>query len=319
MKFLERLGAKPEFFMLELIIQKVYIGLQDHSELVIVIKRNSGERDNTPRVDWDPSKQEGLFDQMFHFKVTMYKKKDQYLPKWIYFNLMMIKDQKIIKNGKARLDISVILNSDFQLESYEIELKKCSDKNACLIIDASMRSWSEEDEGKSSSTLAREYDEAKMKKLRENLIYSYYQESKKSVDEELSSESNESNKLPSYNRRGTAMESVEEEPESENNKIHPITIDTVPPLQAPKPESNETSMDFDILVKEYGKPIDSYFSSELTRIKKEVTPSFDFTGQMDCVPIYDTSEDDLQHSKGSSKDKNKYLDRRAENYSVFHI
>lgn len=70
----------------------------------------------------------------------MYHKSSQYLPKFIYFNLMMINGKQLKKNGRAKLDISMILNNNHALDECEIDLEKCTDKGAYLVINASMRS-----------------------------------------------------------------------------------------------------------------------------------------------------------------------------------
>lgn len=50
MKLIERLGAKHEPYLLDLVVVKVYIDLQEMTELAVIVKRKD-KRDHTMRSD----------------------------------------------------------------------------------------------------------------------------------------------------------------------------------------------------------------------------------------------------------------------------
>mmetsp|Transcript_25913 Transcript_25913/g.25471 ORF Transcript_25913/g.25471 Transcript_25913/m.25471 type:complete len:326 (+) Transcript_25913:214-1191(+) len=68
----------------------------------------------------------------------MFKKGTLYLSKHFRFNLMMISDNKVRKNGRGKIDLAEILNSKEPFERSDVKLKKCTDKNAFLCISAKM-------------------------------------------------------------------------------------------------------------------------------------------------------------------------------------
>lgn len=137
MDLFERIGSSTENFNLELTIHFVKVDLPYIAKLAVIVKRGAEKRQHTHKSEADSN---GLaaFNQIISFRTSMLKKGSSYLKKLIRFNLMMLSQTKVHKNGRGKIDISVILNSNKTLERYDVKLKNCTDKTALLCISAKM-------------------------------------------------------------------------------------------------------------------------------------------------------------------------------------
>ncbi|CAG9332131.1 unnamed protein product [Blepharisma stoltei] len=138
MALFERIGSVTEAYDLEITVHFAKIELPCQTKLAVIVKRGPDKRQNSNKVLWDQNLALANFDTEFKFQVTMFKKGTLYLSKHFRFNLMMISDNKVRKNGRGKIDLASLLNSKEPFERSDVKLKKCTDKNAFLCVSAKM-------------------------------------------------------------------------------------------------------------------------------------------------------------------------------------
>ena len=136
MNYLKRIGSEPEKYSFEINIHSVKINLPLPSSLQIIIKRNKNKREKTPIIEYNQQTSIGYFNSIIQFPVTLYKSGKEYISKTYYFRLIQIRNNKSIKNGKAKLDLKTIINRPNELR--DLPLKNCTDSKACICINASI-------------------------------------------------------------------------------------------------------------------------------------------------------------------------------------
>ena len=137
MDYFKRIVAVTEKYFLEICIHSVTIALPLASSLQIIIKRNKSKQEKSLIAVHDPKLSIAYIDSTIHFPVTLYKTGAGYTSKVYYFRLVQHCNNKSIKNGKAKLDISTIVKNPLHL--HDLRLNGSSDSKASICISASLQ------------------------------------------------------------------------------------------------------------------------------------------------------------------------------------
>ena len=121
---------------LELTIHSVKFAAPSECQLQVVIKRGKSKKESSQILPCSPELDTVYFDSSFHFKLSMYRKGGKYLPKGVSIRLVQISHGKSLKNGKAKVDLSGVLNSPRVIVREDYPLKRATDKTASIRISA---------------------------------------------------------------------------------------------------------------------------------------------------------------------------------------
>jgi hypothetical protein len=136
MNYIKRIGYVREKACLEIYIHSVQISLPLESSLQMVVKRNNNKKEKTGIVIHNQKLNIGYFDCTIVFPVTLYKSSNAYNSKVYYFRLLQMCNNKVVKNGKAKLDISTLLSNPLELK--DLHLKNSTDPKACICLSANI-------------------------------------------------------------------------------------------------------------------------------------------------------------------------------------
>lgn len=251
MSLIQRIGATPETYALELTIHSITINIPFPVKLKVVIKRGKKHKEETSAIDHDVSLGTAFFDHATLFKVTMFKKNKLYLKKVAYIRLIQISKRKSVKNGKGKLDISRIIALNTSFERKDIKLKNCSDRNATICVSAVLTRIDRTSSMGSLSTESLSFDEADFSQFTNttfaitNEIETFH-DTKKILSSSVVYEDNKKKKLEAkekFRRRLEKLNTIaKEKTTKEPNSAYPfheIESNSPSPTISPKPRRPE--------------------------------------------------------------------------------
>lgn len=131
---IHKLRAVEEHFQLHIQIHSVKLALPYSAGLQVILKRGKRKKKQTAVVDCDKITGVTFFDADIHFPITMYKRFDRFLEKKVSLRVVTVLGNKNLKDGKAIVNISSLIQSRRVVELQDFPLYGGSDKQASICI-----------------------------------------------------------------------------------------------------------------------------------------------------------------------------------------
>jgi hypothetical protein len=141
---IHKLRAVQEHFQLNIKIHSVKLALPYSAGLQVVLKRGKRKKKQTAVVDCDKITGVTFFDADIHFPITMYKRFDRFLEKKVSLRVVAVLGNKNLKDGKAIVNISSLVQNRRVVELKDFPLYGGSDKQASVCVSIMIEPTDEE-------------------------------------------------------------------------------------------------------------------------------------------------------------------------------
>lgn len=119
-------------------IHYVNARLTQKEKLKVIARRGRKAIEETQPMQYNSINSNVIFEYPLNFEITMHKKGDKYVKKFINFRLIELQGEKCVENGKAEFDFSDLANYGLLVNHKDLFLKGCSDKSAVICISMSL-------------------------------------------------------------------------------------------------------------------------------------------------------------------------------------
>lgn len=128
MAFFKRVGTSTEKFNIKISVHSLKATFPATKKLFVKVKRGAKKAQLTDWILYTPPAQLIYFDAELEFTISVYKRGGKYLDKAFTFRVYELQPSKKIKDGKGKLKIGEMLNTDVPIFNQELKLKNSKSK-----------------------------------------------------------------------------------------------------------------------------------------------------------------------------------------------